>query len=61
MSGKSWSRNDFRQAQSPSAAEKARQGLIVLYHPWQIWFFVAGLAGCIILLLGTILFSSITP
>jgi hypothetical protein len=62
MPGKSWFRNDVRQAQlAPYAAEKVRQGPIVLCHPWQIWFFVAGLAGCIILLLGAILFSSITP
>jgi len=41
-----------RQSEKPAyPAEKARQGEIILRKRWQLIVFIAGLSGCILLLL----------
>jgi hypothetical protein len=43
--------NDKTQRKQPYPAEQARQGEIILRKPWQRWVFIAGLVGCVLLVL----------
>lgn len=61
MNDNSRPRKDRAQRPSSYSAQSVRQGVILLCHPWQIWVFVGGLAGCVILLLAAILFTHINP
>jgi len=49
--------NDNHPGSFHYSSQKARQGEIILRRSWQHGVFIAGLAGCVILLLVALLFT----